>query len=90
MHIERTKQTKILFTLNADAQIGITKKEEVMPPRVGIGTSFFQLLHTYNSPTTTSEKFAFADDLAIFHSTKNWKALEQVLYQNISTLSTYF
>ena len=36
-----------------------------------------------------SRKFAFADDLALLHSSGNWKDLEGTLSQDISTLSAY-
>ena len=36
-----------------------------------------------------SRKFAYADDLALLHSSGNWKDLEGTLSQNISTLSAY-
>ena len=34
-------------------------------------------------------KFAYADDLALLHSSGNWKDLEETLKQDMSTLSTY-
>ena len=36
-----------------------------------------------------SRKFAYADDLALLHSSGNWKDLEGTLSQDISTLSAY-
>ena len=36
-----------------------------------------------------SRKFAYADDLALLHSSGNWKDLEGTLSQDISTLSLY-
>ena len=34
-------------------------------------------------------KFAYADDLALLHSSGNWKDLERTLSQDVSTLSAY-
>ena len=34
-----------------------------------------------------SRKFAYADDLALMHSSGNWKDLEGTLSQDMSTLS---
>ena len=34
-------------------------------------------------------KFAYADDLALLHSSGNWKDLERTLNQDMSTLSAY-
>ena len=36
-----------------------------------------------------SRKFAYADDLALLHSSGNWKDLEATLSQDMSTLSAY-
>ena len=36
-----------------------------------------------------SKKFAYADDLALLHSSGNWKDLEVTLSQDMSTLSAY-
>ena len=46
--------------------------------------------YTYDLPTTTSKKFAYADDLAIMHCAKDWKVLEKRLSQDMATQSTYF
>ena len=37
-----------------------------------------------------SRKFADAEDLALLHSSENWKDLEGILSQGMSTLSAYF
>ena len=37
-----------------------------------------------------SRKFAYADDLALFHFSGNWKDLKGTLSQDMPTLSTYF
>ena len=36
-----------------------------------------------------SRKFAYTNDLALLHSSRNWKDLEGALSQNMSTLSAY-
>ena len=36
-----------------------------------------------------SRKFAYADDLALLHSSENWKDLERTLSQDMSTFSAY-
>ena len=36
-----------------------------------------------------SRKFAYADDLALLHSSGNWKDMEGTLSQDMSTLSAY-
>ena len=46
-------------------------------------------IYTYDLPSMISRKFAYADDLALFHSSGNWKDLEGTLSQDMSTLSAY-
>ena len=56
-------------------------------------TNFLALIlfniYTYNLPSMISRKFAYADDLALLHSSENWKDLEGTLSQNMSTLLAY-
>ena len=37
----------------------------------------------------TSQKYAYADDLALLYSSRDWKAVEDTLSQNMTTLSGY-
>ena len=46
-------------------------------------------IYTYDLPFMISIKFAYADDLALLHSSGNWKDLEGTLSQDMSTLSAY-
>ena len=43
----------------------------------------------YDLPSMISRKFAYADDLALLHSSGNWKDLEGTLSQDMSTLPVY-
>ena len=46
-------------------------------------------IYTYDLPSMISRKFAYADDLALLHSSGNWKDLKGTLSQDMSTLSVY-
>ena len=46
-------------------------------------------IYMYNLPSMVSRKFAYADDLALLHSSGNWKDLEGTLSQDMSTFSAY-
>ena len=46
-------------------------------------------IYTYVLPSMISRKFAYADDLALLHSSGNWKDLEGTLSQDMSILSVY-
>ena len=37
----------------------------------------------------TSHKYAYADDLALLYASQNWKAVEDTLSQDMTTLSAY-
>ena len=46
-------------------------------------------IYKYDLPSMISRKFAYADDLALLHSSGNWKDLEGTLSQDMATLSAY-
>ena len=46
-------------------------------------------IYTYDFPSMISRKFAYADDLALLHSSGNWRDSEWTLSQDMSTLSAY-
>ena len=46
-------------------------------------------IYKYHLPSMISKKFAYADDLALLHSSENWKAWKGLLSQDMSTLSAY-
>ena len=46
-------------------------------------------IYTYDLSFMISSKFAYSDDLALLHSSGNWKDLERTLSQDMSTLSAY-
>ena len=46
-------------------------------------------IYTYDLPSMISKKFAYADDLALLHSSGNWKDLKGTLSQDMSTLSDF-
>ena len=46
-------------------------------------------IYTYDLPSMISRKFAYADNLALLHSSGNWKDLERTFSQDMSTLSAY-
>ena len=46
-------------------------------------------IYTYDLPSMICRTFAYADNLALLHSSENWKDLEGSLSQDMSTLSAY-
>ena len=78
------------FTLTA----GDSKQSKLRRLKNGVpqGSVLAPLLfniYTYDLSSMIFRKFAYADDLALLHSSGNWKDLEGTLSQDMSTLSAY-
>ena len=78
------------FTLT----IGDSKQSRLRRLKIGVPQGSFMApllfnIYTYDVPSMISIKFAYADDLALLHSSGNWKDLEGTLSQDMSTLSAY-
>ena len=60
-------------------------------PQVSVLAPLLFNIYTYDLPSMISRKFSYdyADDLALLHSSGNWKDLEGTLSQDISTLLAY-
>ena len=46
-------------------------------------------IYVYDLPSTVSRRHAYADDLALLYSSDDWKDLEGVSSQDMTTISTY-
>ena len=46
-------------------------------------------IYVYDLPLTVSRRYVYADDLALLYSSDDWKDLEGVLSQDMTTISTY-
>ena len=79
-----------IFTLTTgdSKQSRLCHLKNGVPQRSVLAPILFNI-NTYNLPSMISRKFAYADDLALLHSSGNWKDLEDSLSQNMSTLSLY-
>ena len=58
-------------------------------PQVSVLAPLLFNIYTYGLPSMISRKFSYADDLALLHSSGNWKDLEGTLSQDMSKLSAY-
>ena len=78
------------FTLTTDD----SKQSRLRPLRNGLpqGLVLAPLLfniYTYDLPSMTSQRYAYADDVALLYASRDWKAVEDTLRQDMTTLSTY-
>ena len=58
-------------------------------PQELVSAPFFFDIYTYDLPSMIFIKFAYADNLALLHSSGNWKDLEGTLSQDMNILSGY-
>ena len=59
-----------------------------LPQGSVLGPLFFNI-YICDLPYITSQKYAYADDLAILYSSGDWKVLGRTLSQDMTTLSAY-
>ena len=77
------------FTLTTgDKQSRLRRLKNGVPQRSILAPLLFNI-YTYDLPSMISRKFAYADDLALLHSSENWKDLEGTLSKDMPTLSAY-
>ena len=61
--------------------------EEERRTGIALGPILYNIC-TFDLPSFLS-KYAYADDLALLHTSSNWKSLEVVLNQNMTTVLEY-
>ena len=76
------------LTTGDSKQIRLRRLENGVPQGSVLAPLLFNI-YTYDLPSMISRKFVYADDLALLHSSGNWKDLEGILSQDMSTLSAY-
>ena len=78
------------FTLTTgDSKQGRLRRLKNGVPQGSVLAPLLFNIYTYDLPSMISRKFVYADDLALLHSSGNWKDLEGTLSEDMSTLSAY-
>ena len=88
MIMKLVRNQSFTFTSDDSKQSRLRRLKNGVPQ----GSAWAHLLfniYTYDLPSMISRKFAYADDLALLHSSGNWKDLEGTLSQGMFTLSEY-
>ena len=88
MIMELVRNRSFTLTTSDSKQSRLRRLKNGVPQGSVLAPLLFNI-YTYDLPSMISRKFAYADDLALLHSSGNWKDLEGTLSQDISTLSAY-
>ena len=88
MIMELVRNQSFTLTTGDSKQSRLRRLKNGVPQGSVLAPLLFNI-YTYDLPSMISRKFAYADDLALLHSSGNWKDLEGTLSQDISTLSAY-
>ena len=88
MITELVRNQSFTLTTNDSKQSRLRRLKNGVPQGSVLAPLLFNI-YTYNLPSMISRKFGYADDLALLHSSGNWKDLEGTLSQDMSTLSSY-
>ena len=86
--MELVRNRSFTLTTGDSKQSRLRRLENGVPQGSVLAPLLFNI-YTFDLPFMISRKFAYADDLALLHSSGNWKDLEGTLIQDISTLSAY-
>ena len=88
MIMELVLNRSFTFTTGDSKQSRLRRLKNGVPQDSGLAPLLFNI-YTFDLPSMISRKFAYADDLALLHSSGNWKDLEGTLSQDMSTISAY-
>ena len=90
LHLCRKKSLSIEnFREQASSKQSRLRRLKNGVPQESVSAPLLVNIYTYDLPSMIYRKFAYADDLALLHSSGNWKDLERTLSQDMSTLSAY-
>ena len=88
MIMELVRNRSFTLTTGDSKQSRLQRLKNGVPQGSVLAPLLFNI-YMYDLPSMISRKFAYADDLALLHSSGNWKDLEGTLSQDMSTLSAY-
>ena len=88
MIMELVRNRSFTLTIGDNKQSRLRLLKNGVPQELILAPLLFNI-YTYDLPSMISRKFAYADDLALLHSSGNWKDLDGTLSQDMSTLSAY-
>ena len=78
MIMELVRNRSFTLTTSDSKQSRLRRLKNGVPQRSVLAPLLFNI-YMYDLPSTISRKFTYADDLALLHSSENWKDLEGTL-----------
>ena len=88
MIMELVRNRSFTFTTGDSKQSRLRRLKNGAPQGLVLAPLLLNI-YTYDLLSMISRKFAYAEYLALLHSTENWKDLEGTLSQHMFTLSAY-
>ena len=87
--IELVRNRSFTLTIGNSKQSRLRRLRNGFPQGSVLAPLLFNI-YTYDLPSMTSQKYAYADDFALLYASRDWKAVEDTLSQDMTTLSAYF
>ena len=88
MIMELVQNQSFTLTTSDSKQSRLRRLKNNVPQESVLAPLLFNI-YVYNLPSMISRKFAYADDLALLHSSGNWKDLEGTLSQDMFKRDTF-
>ena len=88
MIMELVRNRSFTLTIGDSKRSRLRRLKNGVPQGSVLAPLLFNI-YVYDLPSTVSRRYAYADDLALLYSSDDWKDLEGVLSQDMTTISTY-
>ena len=88
MIMELVRNRSFTLTPGGSKQSRLRRLRNGLPQGSVLDPLLFNV-YTCDLPSMTSQKYAYVDDISLLHASRDWKAAEDTLSQDMTTLSAY-